>query len=381
MVRLGRRAGFAGLLVFSWLAGCTNAEDASDAATSGPSAGGGAPSFGALEQDVGRVLVVGESEKVRYFEREYRGLAERDHTTDDLVRCDLTSRDDGFVVSIEAAQGSSSTLQFAAQWLAPSLGPVTFEVRPSEADENTVRVRLGDGNAVKYYEYGLDGSEDPNSLCSVGFTTFDRDQIVGKAACRRLLATGSSLDATAEGGDLGTGPGTASATFEFSCPFHDVVGSGGGGKSGTGMGGAGTNGRGGGGGHANSAAGTTGNSGGTTGDVVKHCVGVTTPCSLRDSISCEQSNGCTFDEDCSGVSSSCYGQIGVYACTAIQGCVWASSSQSCIGSAWSCSSFSGSLGCGNQPGCDWHAECSGVAPLCSTLGEFTCALESGCRWE
>jgi hypothetical protein len=244
-----------------------------------------------------------------------------------------------------------------------------------------VRVRLGDGNAVDYYEYELDGSADPNSLCSVGFTTFDRDQIVGKAACRRLQATGSSLDATAQGGDTGRGPGTASATFEFSCPFHGVARSGGGGgKSGTGLGGAATSGTGGG-GHAGSTAGTTGNIGGTSGTVAKHCVGVTTACSLRDSISCELGNGCTLDEECRGVSSSCYGQIGVYACTAIQGCVWASSSQSCIGSAWSCSTFSGSFSCSDQPGCDWHSDCTGVAPLCSSLGEFTCALESGCRWE
>jgi hypothetical protein len=245
-----------------------------------------------------------------------------------------------------------------------------------------MRVRLSDGDASSSYEYELDGTGDPATLCSAGFTTFDRGKVVGTVACRRLLATSSSLDAIADGGETGAGPGTASVTVDFSCPFHTLAGPGG--KDRTGEGSTGE--AGGAGGSSGSTAGGsstagTGNSGGGSGAVAKHCVGVTTPCALRDSVSCELGNGCTLDEGCTGFPSSCYGQIGVYSCTAIQGCVWASSSQTCSGSAWSCSSFAGSLSCRDQPGCDWHSDCSGVAPLCSTLSELSCALEAGCRWE
>ncbi|MES1185602.1 MAG: hypothetical protein ABUL60_17450 [Myxococcales bacterium] len=378
MARFGRRAGCVGFLLLSWLAGCNNGDDSSSPETSRPSAGGGATSVAVLEQGVGRVLVVGESGKVENFEREYRGLAHPGQSDADLVRCEVSSSSEGYVVSIEAAQGSSSTLQLAAHLAVPSLGPATFEITPDDADENAVRVRLGEGKGANYYEYQLDGSEDPISLCSVGFTTFDRNGIVGIAACRRLGATSSSLDATAQGGDSGSGSGSASVTFDFSCPFETLAAPGGGGSTSSGTGGkpSGAGGT----GHAGATPGGSGNVGGS-GVVEKHCVGVTTPCTLRDSVTCELGNGCTLDEGCSGFSESCYGQIGVYTCTAIQGCLWASSSQSCIGSAWSCSSFSGSFSCTDQPGCSWRSDCTGVAPLCSSLTEFTCALESGCRWE
>lgn len=378
MARLGRRAGCVGFLLLSWLAGCSDPDSAGSPTTSEESDGGGAPSFQALEADVGRVLVVGESSQVPHFEREYRGLPHPDESNVDLVRCELSSRTGGYVVSIEAAQGKSSSLQFAARWRVPKLGPATFEVTPNEDDENAVRARLGDGNAVDYYEYELDGSGDPASLCSVGFNAFDRNGVVGRAACRRLGATSSSLDATSQGGDSGGEPGTASVSFDFSCPFQALAGPGGGDTSGSAGGGTGGKD---GGGRAGGSAGGSANVGGSSPVVEKHCVGVTTPCSLRDSGTCGLGNGCTLDESCSGVPSSCYGQIGVYTCTAIQGCIWASSSQNCIGSAASCSTFSSSLSCIDQPGCDWHSSCTGVAPLCSGLSEVACGFEGGCHWE
>lgn len=377
MVRYGRCAGLAGLLLLSWLAGCNNdADNTAEPPTSGPSAGGGAPSFTELEQAVGRVLVVGKSAGVPHFEREYRGLAESSSASTDSVRCQLDARADGFVVSIEAAQGSSPTPQFAARWLTPSLGPTSFDIAPSAADENALRVRLGDGDAFSFYEYDLDSSGDPISLCSVGLISLDRDQVLGKAACRRLEATSASQAPASQGGASNDDPDSASVTFDFSCPFRALSAPGSGGSSSVG-GSTSTAGT----GQAGSATAGTSSFGGTGGVIEKRCVGVTTPCSLRDSISCQQGNGCTLDEDCTGFSSSCYGQIGVYSCTAIQGCVWASSSKSCIGSAWSCSSFSGSLSCTGQPGCNWHSDCTGLAPLCSSLSEFTCGLEPGCRWE
>lgn len=375
MARFGCRAGFAGLVLVSWLSGCNSNDDSGGSATSRPSAGGGAPSFATLERAVGHVLVVGESAAVPHFEREYRGLATQDEAGTDLVRCELTSSSDGFIVSIEAAEASSPTPQFAARLLAPSLSPATFDATPSAADENALRVRLGDGNAFSYYEYELDSPSDPASLCSVGLTSFDRDKVVGKVACRRLIASSTSLDATAKAGASDSGPGSASVTVDFSCPFHTLAAPGG--SGGTGASGAPSGG-------ASSVGGQAGSSTGNAGSsavVAKSCVGVTTPCSLRDSSSCELGSGCTLDEDCTGSSSSCYGQISVYSCTAIQGCVWASSSKSCIGSAWSCSSFSGPASCAGQRGCNWHSDCTGVARLCSTLSEFTCGLEPGCRWE
>jgi hypothetical protein len=357
------------LLLASLLAGCNVDADASGPETSRPSAGGGAPSFGALEQAVGRVLVIGESAAVPLFEREYRGLADPGSGNADSVRCELSAQPDGFVVSIEAAQSRSPATQFAARLIRPSLGTGQFELTPETTDENNVRVRLGEGDALSYFEYELDGSEDPASLCSVAFSSFDRDQIAGTAACRRLGATQTSRDFAPVADE---GQSSASVTFDFSCPFHVLAAPGGSAGSGNGGASAGT---------AGTAVGGFAPIGGTTSIPEKQCVGVNTPCSLRGSASCEFGSGCILDERCSGISSSCYGQIGVYSCTGVRGCVWASSSKSCIGSAWSCSSFSGSLSCIDQPGCSWTSDCTGTAPLCSSLGEVACALEPNCRWE
>jgi len=341
MVRLGFRAG---LVLLSLLAGCSD-DTASAGDTSKASAGGGAPSFAALEAKVGRVLVVGESDGVAHFEHEYRGLAPSAGSSAEVV--------------------SLGTVE-----------PQELNIPYSTDGDSDVRVQLNEAQAAGVYEYqfGSD-ADDELSVCHLVLKSFDAERVTGTAVCRHLLATAASIDASGQSGDNAQRPGSANATLDFSCPFKTLSLPGGGGAGGSSAGGSGGQS---GSSGSSSVAGTAGGGVAGTGGGGKRCSGLATSCFSRSGSSCEQGSGCILDENCDGFVQSCYGQIGVFSCTAIQGCFWSSSSQRCSGSAWSCSLFSGSATCSGQPGCSWSSDCTGSAPLCSTLSEATCSTEPGC---
>ncbi len=330
----------------------------------------------ALEQPIGRVLVVGDSRAAAHFEHEYRGFAAPGQAGTEVVRCSQTADAGGVVLSIEAGQAGASTPGLSARFRVPKVGPAVLEAAFSETSDDDVRVRLG-SDAFQYFEYAF-GSDDERvpSFCSVTLDTFDADLVTGKAVCRRLVATAGSADAVAQGGAADLGPATASATLDFSCPFHVLAAPGGGGGQAGSGGSGGAVAQGGSGGSS-----VAGSSVGGTGGPSKRCAGVNTPCSLRGTATCELGLGCTLDENCEGFVGSCYSQFSVYSCTALEGCFWASSSKKCSGSSRSCSSFAGPASCGGQDGCSWTSDCTGTAPLCSDLSEGSCGLEPGCRWE
>jgi collagen type VII alpha len=193
---------------------------------------------------------------------------------------------------------------------------------------------------------GTSGLRGPDG----GILEFDAAQLGG---------AGGGSGATAGNGGSGNGASGASGTL---------------GAAGT-TGSAGTNGASGSGG-ITSDAGNIDAGGGSS-----RCTGVPTPCSLNSGATCESTRGCTRDERCAGVSSSCYSQYSSYSCTSLRGCYWSSSSSSCSGSSWSCSAMSGSSSCIGQDGCRWEDDCTGVATPCSLMTEAECVTQVGCRLE
>ena len=374
MVRLGFRAG---LVLLSLLAGCSD-DTASAGDTSKASAGGGAPSFAALEAKVGRVLVVGESDGVAHFEHEYRGLAPSAGSSAEVVSCDVDGDGgrDRVLLRIEAGPSGASSPQVSARFRLGTVEPQELNIPYSTDGDSDVRVQLNEAQAAGVYEYqfGSD-ADDELSVCHLVLKSFDAERVTGTAVCRHLLATAASIDASGQSGDNAQRPGSANATLDFSCPFKTLSLPGGGGAGGSSAGGSGGQS---GSSGSSSVAGTAGGGVAGTGGGGKRCSGLATSCFSRSGSSCEQGSGCILDENCDGFVQSCYGQIGVFSCTAIQGCFWSSSSQRCSGSAWSCSLFSGSATCSGQPGCSWSSDCTGSAPLCSTLSEATCSTEPGC---
>ena len=154
------------------------------------------------------------------------------------------------------------------------------------------------------------------------------------------------------------------------------------------------NGNGGGAGGTLGAAGTsggagTGGSGGITLDAgnidagggSSRCTGFPSPCSLNSGATCEFTKGCTRDQDCAGVSSSCFSQYSSSSCSSLRGCYWSSSTSSCSGSSWSCLAMTGLSECIGQDGCRWEDDCTGVATPCSLLTEAECVTQVGCRME
>jgi hypothetical protein len=109
-----------------------------------------------------------------------------------------------------------------------------------------------------------------------------------------------------------------------------------------------------------------------------YCGGVATPCSLLSGSSCTLALGCHDDSDCSGVSASCYSQFTSYACNALDGCYWSSSSKSCSGSSHSCFSYSFDFECQAQDGCNWHESCSGSPSRCEDTPVSLCTQQPGC---
>jgi hypothetical protein len=324
------------------------------------------PTFSALESKVGRVLLVGESEQAGHFERELRGLDKPSASVGEYVVCSRAPSNGGTIVELEA--GTTTPLARASVQL-PQPGAQELEQPFSGVENPAVRVRSGD-KAFDFYEYAL-LLGDPANGCHLQLRAFDDARVAGTLTCRGLSPTAQSRDAVAPGGTATT----ASATFDFDCPFHvlSAPATGGSSSGGSGFGGGGGSTAGGG------AAGSAG-SGGSGGTVpTRQCTGVNTPCSLRTSLTCEEGTGCTRDDHCSGVPLSCYGQFNVYSCTAIEGCFWASSSKTCSGAATPCSSHFGSATCEGQQGCNWEAACKGTAPLCSELSEELCELEPACH--
>jgi hypothetical protein len=396
MARFGFKVGLCGCigliagacLALGSITSCSSADDPEEppARASRPSAGGGAPSYADLSEDIGRVLVVGNSDAVPLTERDYRGNGMPGASGSDYVTCRREPEGLGIAVEVEAGQAGAAIPAVSARIYLPSASAGEFDFGVPAKNDQHVRVRLGEGDAFTFYEYALghDPSTQQSSTCHVGITQIDNHQITGVAVCRALVATFSSLDATGAG-ESAQGRGSAAASIAFSCPFRALSSSGTGGASAGGTGGtfsggtatAGASSSAGSGGSSGSSAGS--GTGGTSG--AKHCAGAVTPCSLRSDALCENGLGCTLEEDCTGLSSSCYSQFSQYACISQEGCYWSSASSNCGGSAWSCSLFNGSASCVSQKGCSWTSECTGVASSCSGLTEFTCLSQPGCRWE
>jgi hypothetical protein len=264
----------------------------------------------------------------------------------------------------------------AARFRLPSAQPSDFVVTWSDVSRAAFRVRLGEGDALDHYEYafGYDDSTAEASSCEVIVTEIDQNLLHGSVACRGLVATFGSTDAAMPSEDVIGGRRAASATVEFACRVQSLSG-GPVGSGGTGSGGSSSAG-------GNPPSGGSAGSGGSPPVGLKSCKGSTTPCSLRSELECEQGSGCTYEEECSGVSSGCYAQFSSYSCYAQDGCVWSSASSNCSGFAWSCSSYDGSSSCVSQSGCSWSEDCTGVAASCSGQStEASCLLEPGCRWE
>jgi hypothetical protein len=322
-------------------------------------------------------MLVGESDSIEHFEREYRGFATPSTSGLDVVSCTRQERQGQLELNIEAGEAGNALPQVHARFSIPSAAPTELTLSWSEQTSARFRVRLGEGDSRMHYEYvfGVDAATFETSLCSVLVTGIDDESLAGTVACRGLVASFGSADGAVASEDVVGGRRAASATLDFSCPFHVLSAGGGGGSGGGASGGSGGTF----GGAAGSGPGPGGMGGG--GPAPKSCVGSSTPCSLRTELECEQGLGCTWEEECDGLSTSCYAQFGSYACISQQGCVWSSYNSNCSGSAWSCSLFSGSASCVSQEGCSWSADCTGVASSCTGLSEFACELEPGCRWE
>jgi len=119
----------------------------------------------------------------------------------------------------------------------------------------------------------------------------------------------------------------------------------------------------------------------TSTTVARKCTGIATSCSLLSGSDCLVANGCTREESCSGLASSCYGR-GQYTCSSQEGCYWSGSGSSgyCAGSARSCSLID-AYACTSQNGCTIERKCRGVPTPCSGLSDYACASQPGCTLE
>lgn len=113
----------------------------------------------------------------------------------------------------------------------------------------------------------------------------------------------------------------------------------------------------------------------------RQCRGLAPLCSDLSRFSCGSTLGCRDNSSCAGSPSSCSWQRSSYACNDLDGCYWSYSTDRCSGFARSCTGYSSSYSCGGQDGCYWRERCGGFATPCYELGQFTCASQSGCRWE
>jgi hypothetical protein len=109
------------------------------------------------------------------------------------------------------------------------------------------------------------------------------------------------------------------------------------------------------------------------------CTGTPTPCSLV--AACGSVQGCSLQGSCSGLSESCFGQLGDIECISLRGCVWDTSTNSCTGSSWPCNLFNGSATCVSQLGCSWDSACAGTPTPCSLIPAAACLTQPGCFLE
>jgi hypothetical protein len=332
------------------------------------------------------VLVVGSSEAVKDFQREYRGTATPGATGTDVVSC--ASQLEGLDVrlTIDAGQAGEAVAQTELSFKVPSAVASELDFTGAVGAEQTFRVRLGPGDAFKFHEYelGVDDAKEP-STCHLSLRQIDDHSMTGTVVCRNLVASYSSLDANGAGGDAGGERGSASATIDFSCPLR-ILSAPPGSAGSASFGGFSSGGNSALGGSTSAgSAGTAGSSGsggaGGSGMPQQTCTGSATPCSLRGSATCSSGLGCTYAGTCTGLATSCYAQFGSFSCVDQEGCVWDSSLDECEGSAWGCSLFHNSTSCILQEGCDWTSDCTGVAATCSSLDEVECGLQPGCSWQ
>jgi len=281
--------------------------------------------------------------------------------------------------------------------------------------------RLSHDSDSSYYEYSysVDASVLPSvdSRCSVEVTTFSEQHIIGQIACRDLVASSDSRDATV------LGPRSrANITVAFDCPVQVVdeqgrplaapSGAGGaggaGGSSGAGGANAGGSSAGGKSGSSGSAAGSSGAGGPPV------AMGVGAPCS--GSADCTSPLSCHFDsadyiahmqcavscsdsETCAqqfGAGSFCIGaHICVRGCKSDLDCASKTHCNSagwcertgpgsgvpyCAGYPTSCSLLS-DLECIGAYGCTDNSECAGVSTSCYSLFDsFSCSSQDGCYW-
>ena len=224
-----------------------------------------------------------------------------------------------------------------------------------------LRARMTLDDPDVYYEYVLGSVAGQFSSCIIDLGELSDNYIKGSVSCRDLLPSTTSLDWYDFSLPL------ASVSVSFECPLSASAPSGSGGSDSGGEADAS-------GGSDNSASGGASLGG--------KCTGFATSCSLLSSGECSRAAGCRWNEDCSGISSSCYAQFSSSSCYSQEGCYWSSLSDGCAGSSWSCSLFSSSLSCIGQKGCYWDEECTGVPNTCSTiLTQASCLDQPGCSWE
>ncbi len=108
------------------------------------------------------------------------------------------------------------------------------------------------------------------------------------------------------------------------------------------------------------------------------CVGSPTPCSLLAGLSCSSASGCSLDEKCSGIESSCSTFFSSFTCNAQDGCSWSSSNSRCTGFATPCNLVFGASRCRVQDGCRFESACRGTPNDCKDLGPALCASQPGC---
>jgi|GEM_PF-6368207 len=231
-----------------------------------------------------------------------------------------------------------------------SLGATAFYFGIESADPLLeFRSRLTFDSPEEFYEYGVGANSTASSVCSIQLDSIE-GYAVGSIACRNIFATEGSIDA---GSEI-----PASVTVDFDCPLIET-----GSES-----------------VVSSEPDLAGDDSGT-GPTGGSCSGVATPCSLLSETACEDSLGCSYEEECSGYASNCYSQFYEFSCLSQDGCYWSTTYGECSGSVHSCSVFSSSYGCTGQSGCGWISDCTGTSQECSDFGSQTaCSDQPGCAW-
>jgi hypothetical protein len=364
--------------------GCSESSDGEPMGSSGNRAQGvagsasdGVPSEGMAPTRArrGQVTLLGSSAAVATSSWTLSGPAEDAGTDEDIVSCRLTTSGSAATLDISASAAGagrpSAELSLELLAVGPISGELTYDELAPSAQLSFQASFPGTKSAAYDYAYGYDSAVSPivHSSCSVVVSELSERNAIGQVACRNLLSTASSSDASS----AGAARAKASVTIAFDCPIVTHAGN------------APDPGNGGAGGSTGNSAGSaavagTGPTAGAGPGPAKSCHGIASSCSLQSASLCSSVKGCSKSGECAGFSYGCYSYFSSFGCSLQQGCYWSSVSKNCQGSSWSCSLMSGSSSCASQEGCSWDETCEGVATSCSLLGEFDCDSQPGCSW-